>query len=58
MNTLKGAVGRILSLYLFVEAKYNYGHAVLSPDGSTMFFTSNAHGAHGQTDLFKVKILR
>lgn len=41
----------------FCLAKYNYGHAVLSPDGSTLYFTSNAHGAHGQTDLFKVDIL-
>ncbi|WP_298758503.1 hypothetical protein [uncultured Psychroserpens sp.] len=41
----------------FCDPKYNYGHAVLSPDGSTIYFTSNAHGAHGQTDLFKVKIL-
>jgi len=41
----------------FCLSKYNYGHAVLSPDGGTMYFTSNAHGAHGQTDIFKVKIL-
>lgn len=41
----------------FCKPNYNYGHATLSPDGSTMYFTSNADGAHGQTDLFKVKIL-
>lgn len=41
----------------FCKPTYNYGHAALSPDGSTMYFTSNADGAHGQTDLFKVKIL-
>lgn len=41
----------------FCKPSYNYGHATLSPDGSTMYFTSNADGAHGQTDLFKVKIL-
>lgn len=41
----------------FCKPNYNYGHAALSPDGSTMYFTSNADGAHGQTDLFKVKIL-
>ncbi|MBR9915914.1 MAG: hypothetical protein GYB32_14045 [Algicola sp.] len=41
----------------FCKPSYNYGHAALSPDGSTMYFTSNADGAHGQTDLFKVKIL-
>lgn len=41
----------------FCKAKYNYGHAALSPDGSTLYFTSNADGAHGQTDIFKVKIL-
>ncbi|MFD2916131.1 TolB family protein [Psychroserpens luteus] len=41
----------------FCKPNYNYGHATLSPDGSTMYFTSNADGAHGQTDLFKVEIL-
>jgi hypothetical protein len=41
----------------FCKPSYNYGHASVSPDGTTMYFTSNADGAHGQTDLFKVKIL-
>ncbi len=41
----------------FCKPKYNYGLATLSPDGTTLYFTSNADGAHGQTDLFKVKIL-
>ncbi|WP_081990195.1 TolB family protein [Psychroserpens sp. Hel_I_66] len=41
----------------FCKPSYNYGHATLGPDGSTLYFTSNADGAHGQTDIFKVKIL-
>ncbi|MFT5848021.1 MAG: hypothetical protein ACJARX_001982 [Psychroserpens sp.] len=41
----------------FCKPNYNYAHATFSPDGSTMYFTSNANGAHGQSDLFKVTIL-
>jgi Tol biopolymer transport system component len=41
----------------FCKPNYNYAHATFSPDGSTMYFASNADGAHGQSDLFKVKIL-
>ncbi len=39
----------------FNNKEYSCGHACLSPDGSTLYFTSNMPGSIGGTDIYYVK---
>lgn len=40
----------------FNDKTYSTGSPALSPDGKTMFFSSDREGGYGQTDLYKVAI--
>ena len=40
----------------FCDPKHNFGHPALSPDGSTLYFFSDAKGTKGKSDLFKVSV--
>lgn len=45
----------------FCKPRYSYAHPVISPDGKTLYFTSNIRGeketTKGFLDIFKVDIL-
>ncbi len=45
----------------FCEPRYSYAHPMISPDGKTMYFTSNIRGGKettkGPSDIFRVDIL-
>lgn len=40
----------------FNSKDYSVGHPALSPDGNTLYFTSNMPGGKGGTDIYKVSI--
>lgn len=40
----------------FSSDKYSVGHPTLSPDGKTLYFTSDMPGGMGGTDIYKVSI--
>lgn len=40
----------------FCTPEHNFGHPALSPDGSTLYFFSDAEGTKGKSDLFKVSV--
>ena len=46
----------------FCKPRYSYEHPAISPDGKTMYFTSNLRGgketSKGPSDIFKVDILQ
>ena len=45
----------------FCKPRYSYAHPVMSPDGKTLYFTSNLRGGKettkGPSDIFKVDVL-
>jgi outer membrane protein OmpA-like peptidoglycan-associated protein len=40
----------------FNNSNYSTGHTALSPDGRTLYFSSDMPGGEGQSDLYKVSI--
>lgn len=40
----------------FNDSEYSTGHTALSPDGNTMYFSSDMPGGSGESDLYKVSI--
>jgi outer membrane protein OmpA-like peptidoglycan-associated protein len=40
----------------FNDDNYSVGHPALSPDGRTLYFTSDMPGSMGQTDIFKCSV--
>jgi outer membrane protein OmpA-like peptidoglycan-associated protein len=36
--------------------EYSVGHSTLTPDGKTMYFTSNMPGGYGETDIWKTDL--
>ncbi len=40
----------------FNDREYSTSHPALSPDGSTLYFTSDRPGSKGQADIYKVSI--
>jgi Tol biopolymer transport system component len=48
----QGAWSNVMPLP-FNDDNYSVGHPALSPDGRTLYFTSDMPGSMGQTDIFK-----
>lgn len=42
----------------FCDTTYNYGHPSLSPDGNTLYFSSNMPGGKGGKDIWMVKYVK
>ncbi len=42
----------------FCDTSYTYGHPSLSPDGSTLYFSSDMPGGHGGKDIWMVKYVK
>lgn len=40
----------------FTSSEYSVSHPALSPDNSTLYFSSDMDGGYGQSDLYKVSI--
>ena len=40
----------------FCSDNYQTAHPALSPDGKTLYFTSDMPGTHGMSDIYKVKV--
>ena len=40
----------------FTSSEYSVSHPALSPDNSTLYFSSDMDGGYGQSDLYMVSI--
>lgn len=40
----------------FTSSEYSVSHPALSPDGSTLYFSSNMEGGYGESDIYMVTI--
>ncbi len=42
----------------FTEEEFSYAHPALSPDNKYLYFSSDMPGGYGQSDIYKVEILK
>lgn len=42
--------------FIYNSDEYSVGHSTLTPDGRTMYFTSNMPGGFGETDIWKTNL--
>jgi Periplasmic component of the Tol biopolymer transport system len=52
-NYINGSWTRIRKLNSNINTKYFESHASISPDGKTLYFTSNRNGGFGGLDIYK-----